>query len=274
MAALPRSFLRALTLSGVVVTLSGCRSSSVAVHTPVQAPAYRDPHQAAVMHIQSLPLYHQAQAACQQHQYRKAADLLDQLAGLPGINDLEREFCHEQRSLCLEDAAPQRLPSSIAIAPPRSPADRNTVQKAQRAKTGAPVASVEPLSSASGAADCGPRALLLVCEQLGIPAQLDTLRQKAGTNATGTSLQGLAQAAQAVGLKAQGVQLSREAFSEAQMPALAWVNGNHFVAVLAITGSGESGVARIHDPNQSEAETISQERLLRLCSGYLLLIRR
>jgi len=113
-----------------------------------------------------------------------------------------------------------------------------------------------------------------VCEKLGVKADLDMLRQKAGITATGTSLQGLAQAAQSLGLKAEGVQLSREALAEAKMPALAWVNGNHFIAVLSLTGSGENGRAVIHDPNQPTDLTVSQEQLLRWCSGYLLLLHR
>ena len=81
-------------------------------------------------------------------------------------------------------------------------------------------------------------------------------------------------AATQLGLKAEGVQVSREALPDMNMPALAYVNGNHFVAVLNVQGRGENATARIHDPNKAEEETISQERLLRLCSGYLLLIRK
>ncbi len=81
----------------------------------------------------------------------------------------------------------------------------------------------------------------------------------------------LAQAAKAVGLQAEGVQVSREALPDVDMPALAYVNSNHFVLVEEMQGRGESGTVRIHDPNHAQEETISQERLLRLCSGYLLL---
>ena len=138
-------------------------------------------------------------------------------------------------------------------------------------------ATAEPTTSHQSPitnADCGPRALLLVCEQLGVKATLPQLRQQAGTTAAGTSLAGLQGAATQLGLKAEGVQVSREALPDMNMPALAYVNGNHFVAVLNVQGRGENATARIHDPNKAEEETISQERLLRLCSGYLLLVRK
>jgi len=128
-----------------------------------------------------------------------------------------------------------------------------------------------PVSSAN--VNCGPRALLLVCQQLGVRTSVEYLSRQAGTNAQGTSLEGLSIAAKAVGLKAEGVQVSREAFSDQPLPAIAYVNGNHFIVVLKLEGGGDNATATIHDPNEAQEQTISQERLLRLCSGYLLLVR-
>ncbi len=56
--------------------------------------------------------------------------------------------------------------------------------------------------------------------------------------------------------------------------ANAWVKGNHFVAVLSFSGRGENGTVIIHDPNQAQTETLSQEQLLQQCGGYLLLLSR
>ena len=86
-------------------------------------------------------------------------------------------------------------------------------------------------------------------------------------------MEGLTQAAKAVGLKAKGVQVSREALAEVEMPAIAWVNSSHYVAVYSAQGVGDAGTAVIQDPNVGKEETISAERLLRMCSGYLLLIQ-
>jgi ATP-binding cassette subfamily B protein len=103
---------------------------------------------------------------------------------------------------------------------------------------------------------------------------VERLRQLAGTTEQGTSLAGLAKAAKALGLQAEGVQVSRDALAQIEMPALAWVNGNHYIAALSVHGEGEHGTAVIHDPNAASEQTIPQEQLLRQCSGYLLLVHR
>ena len=209
-----------------------------------------------------MPLYQQAQSACERRQFRVAADLLGRLAVTPDLNDLERTFCREQQNLCRRDAG---LPvtQQTAKVTPSLPESHKEPTKAQNEDGGkaAPPVSV----------DCGPRALLLLCEKLGVRTDLATLKQKAGITEKGTSLQGLADAVQAVGLKSEGVQLSREELTRAKMPAIAWVNGNHYLCVWEIKG-GVEGTALIRDPNQIGEETIPLERLLRLSSGYLLLI--
>ena len=215
--------------------------------------------QIAVAHVHTFPLYQQAETACKAQRYRQAAALLQQLAALPTLTADERAFVTQQEALCLKDAG-LPAPSNVSL-PERKPSVRTIAT------------AFHPLVSTADL-NCGPRALLIVCRQLGIRTSVEELSKQAGTNAQGTSLEGLAMAAKAVGLKAEGVQVSREALPETDTPALAYVNGNHFIALLSLHGSGESGTATIHDPNAAGEETISQERLLRLCSGYLLLLHK
>ena len=86
----------------------------------------------------------------------------------------------------------------------------------------------------------------------------------------------LANAAKSLGLKTEGVQVSREALHDLRLPAIGYVNGTHFIEVIALNGngSGEDATATIHDPNLPTEQTIPQERLLRLTSGYLLSVWR
>jgi len=56
---------------------------------------------------------------------------------------------------------------------------------------------------------------------------------------------GLAKAAQAVGLKTEGVQVSREGLGNVPLPAIAWVNSRHYVAVWSVQGDAERGTATI-----------------------------
>jgi ABC-type bacteriocin/lantibiotic exporter with double-glycine peptidase domain len=187
--------------------------------------------------------------ACQKQQYRHAAALLQSLSQTFGLSSEQIAYCQQQRQICLDHLKPVS-------------ASRPTGQVRK------------PVPRTPEGADCGPSALLLVCQRLDVKTSLERLRQTAGTTERGTSLEGLAKAAKAVGLKAEGVQVNREGWNEVQMPALAWVNRNHYVAVLELMGEGEEAIAVIHDPNEQKEKTIAREQLLRLCGGYLLLLNR
>ena len=277
---------RALAVASVLafVPLNGCRPSAAKtrpVHAlPVSlraaqpvgsnagaahAPTF-DSASLAIVHISALPLYKQAQQACAAKQYSHAANLLLKLSHTPGLSPEETAFCFTLVNVCRKDAG---------LPPVR---DRNSERNGH-----APLPNTQrPFRYAFGAgstpntaseADCGPRALAIVCAQLGVKTDLAALRTAAGTTKDGTTMEGLAEAAKSLGLKIDGIQAGREALSHTQMPAIAWYRGNHFVAVLELeSGPGDEGTARIHDPNETTETTISQEILLRRSSGYFLLV--
>jgi ABC-type bacteriocin/lantibiotic exporter with double-glycine peptidase domain len=87
-------------------------------------------------------------------------------------------------------------------------------------------------------------------------------------------MQGLKKAAESVHLKAEGVQVSREALPDQPLPSICWFHGDHYVCLLAMNGRGESGTALIHDPNEAQPKTVSQESLLQSSAGVLLTLRR
>jgi len=120
------------------------------------------------------------------------------------------------------------------------------------------------------AADCGPRALLVVCERLEVPAKLAALRHTAGTKASGTTLEGLAKAAKSLGLKAAGVQMDRNAMLNLNSPAVAWVDGSHYISVLEVRGDR----AKIRDPNRDRDEEMTIAELQRRSGGILLVVTR
>lgn len=204
----------------------------------------------AAASVQAMPAYAQARAACARGRYRQAATILATLADSALLSADQRAFCRTQQQICLSH-----------------------LNQAAGKSTG-PAARSRVAAFRSGPADCGPRALLLACQALGTPASLAALSAAAGTGAHGTSLAGLKRAAEGLGLRAEGVQASREALPDLPMPAVAWSHGDHFVAVLALKGRGERGTAVVHDPNETFTRTVSQERLLQACSGYLLTLRR
>ena len=239
-----------------LLLLTGCRSGT----PPPAAVPVANRTTASVRfsdaHVRSLPLFHEAETDCSVKQFRAAADKLARLATDKSLTPPERDFCLEQRNLCLKDAG---LP-----APPFAPSPSSVSTKLH--------APHKPLSPEE--ANCGPRALLLVGESIGVKASLPALQKAAGTTGNGTTFAGLQRAAASLGLKTEGVQMSREALATLDTPAIAWVNENHYLAVLRVQGDGETKTALVHDPNEPHEKTISQEALLRASSGYLLLLHR
>lgn len=128
-----------------------------------------------------------------------------------------------------------------------------------------------PRARVASNADCGPRALLIACERLQVKdTSLPALRRAAGTNKDGTTLDGLAQAARSVGLKAEGVQMDENALARLACPAVAWMDGNHYAAVLSVRGDA----ATVRDPNHLQEETLPLKSLLARSGGVLLTLSR
>ena len=124
-------------------------------------------------------------------------------------------------------------------------------------------------------ADCGPRALKIACDALGLESSVAGLTKAANTGRDGTSLEGLTRAARSLGLSAEGVQVDKDALLQVPTPAVAWLDGNHYVALLkigrnAVTGSSS---AVIHDPNEGVEKTIPLEELLSRSGGIVLTLK-
>jgi hypothetical protein len=243
-----RLILRRLPhLVGLALSLSGCHTRPVDSATSLASARSLSSPSSSVVQLQSSSLYQQARHDCQRHNYRLAADHLQTLARTPGLAPDAIAFVETQREICLRDAG---LPSPASVVPAslpaRTPAD----------------------------ADCGPRALLIVCQKLGVKTNLETLRKSAGTTAEGTTMAGLQQAAQKLGLKAEGVQVSREALPDVSPPAIIWLHHNHYAVLTGISGRGDQAQCSVFDPNHRGEETWLQEQLLQQSGGFLLLIHR
>lgn len=101
-------------------------------------------------------------------------------------------------------------------------------------------------------------------------ASLPALTRVAGTTPEGTTLAGLQKAAASLGLVAAGVQMDKDALANLSRPALAWVDGNHYLTVLRVKGD----TATIHDPNQPQKEEVPLSDLLGRSGGVLLTLQR
>jgi hypothetical protein len=272
----------------MALAAAGCaRNASLAPVASIAAPVTRRSAMAsdltAAAAVQTMQGYREAKSACGRGDYRQAANLLARLERTGGLTPGQRAFCGSQEQLCLGHVLSKSPPASLEAQRHREYADSGGLKAPTAVDRGLKSSSVESHRSAvadvnaggAGAAgDCGPRALLLACDALGVRASLPALTKAAGMGPRGTSLQGLKRAAESLKLKAEGVQASREALPDVTTPAIAWTHRDHFITLLALSGRGEGGTATIRDPNEPHERTISQESLLQSSGGYLLTLSR
>ena len=180
----------------------------------------------------------------------KAATLrsLETLRGTAGLTPTDLDFLNRQIVIC-QGKTPKIQTSTPTV------------------RSGKPVL---------GSGNCGPRALLLAASELGVKADLVALGKAAGTTSEGTTLEGLVKAAKSIGLKAEGVQVDRDALAQLPTPAVAWWEGNHFVAVLKISENTFTGEvsAIVHDPNKTKPETVKLADLLAKSGGIILTLKK
>ena len=89
--------------------------------------------------------------------------------------------------------------------------------------------------------DCGPEALSAALAERQVSVAPEKIAELAGTDATGTTMLGLKRAAEALGVKAQGMRLSQaelESYVEWGYGVIAFVHRNHYVWVRRIHPKG------------------------------------
>jgi ATP-binding cassette, subfamily B, bacterial len=95
------------------------------------------------------------------------------------------------------------------------------------------------------AMDCGPTCLRMIAKYYGKNYSLQSLREKCYLNREGVSLLGISDAAESIGLRSMGVQLTFEQLkSEANLPLIAHWRQDHFVVVHKI----KKGHVHVVDP--------------------------
>ena len=110
------------------------------------------------------------------------------------------------------------------------------------------------------AMDCGPTCLRIVSKYYGKNYSIDRLRTQAEYSREGVSLLGIAQAAEAIGFKATGVQLSfTQLIEDAALPSILHWGQNHFVVL--VSGSNKNKLI-IADPVKDKIVSISKNDFL------------
>lgn len=85
--------------------------------------------------------------------------------------------------------------------------------------------------------DCGPTCLKMISLHYGKRINTETLRQLSETTRAGSSLKGLGEAAESIGLRSLGVKISFEKLLKAPLPCILHWNQSHFVVLYKIKGN-------------------------------------
>lgn len=115
--------------------------------------------------------------------------------------------------------------------------------------------------------DCGASCLKMVFAVHGVERDLTRLEAELQIGARGTSLRNLRLAAERAGLHARSWKLSAADLIEAPMPAIAFINGDHFVVVRRVVDRtslevDDPALGRLHWPLKAFCSRWSGETLI------------
>ena len=117
---------------------------------------------------------------------------------------------------------------------------------------------------------CGPNSLLVVCQKLGVKTELDELKKLSDyDDKKGTTMAGLAKAAEAKGLYAVGMKLSLDDLAKLKIPIIAYLWDNHCLVIEGFLGNN----LRIKESPQGW-RLISKEIFSNDYSGFALLVSK
>jgi ATP-binding cassette subfamily B protein len=104
--------------------------------------------------------------------------------------------------------------------------------------------------------DCGPTCLRMISKHYKRDISLKKLRNLSETTRLGSSMQGIADAAEQIGFKTLGVKINFDVLkNEVPLPAIAFWNENHFVVVIKI----KNDYVHIADPSHGILKYKKQE---------------
>jgi hypothetical protein len=159
---------------------------------------------------------------------------------------------------------------------PRRASDREVAAAADRARALVSAKALpaqlhvgpDPQSMPARDQDCGPQCLYVICRALGVGTTIEELSRLAHTNDTGTSLEGLAEAARAKGLRAEGIHVPLDTLRRIRKPVIA-VSTNHFYLLMGFNGPA---AVLLSPPNQ--IFVMPENKLREAWDGRVLLVRR
>jgi ATP-binding cassette subfamily B protein len=116
-------------------------------------------------------------------------------------------------------------------------------------------------------ADCGAACLGMACRHFGREVSLPFIRDQANTGVDGTSLAGIARAAESVGLACRTIKASKSRLDELPLPAIVHWEGIHWVVLWDVHGDK----VKVADPALGN-RTLTRSELEEQWSGYAALL--
>lgn len=127
-------------------------------------------------------------------------------------------------------------------------------------------------------AQCGPVCLKMICEYYGKNVGLKELERLSGMNKNGTSLFGLSEAADSVGLKNMAIKVPFNRLPEAPLPAIFHWNNNHFIVVYKIEKNSiwvsDPALGKIKYSNEKFRENWLKGKMTTSEEGIVLLLEK
>ncbi len=161
------------------------------------------------------------------------------------------------RAAVAEEEKPQAAPADELSPAPESPDSGYRPKRARRF----------PALLQLAEADCGPACLAMVLRYYSKRVSLNRLRTLAAADREGATLYNLAEAAEAVGFRARGMQAALDHLSQLELPAIAHWEGTRYVVVY----EARDGRITIAYP-RTGLRRLSREEFTRGWTGYLLLL--
>src|SRR5215217_5773066 len=116
-------------------------------------------------------------------------------------------------------------------------------------------------------ADCGAACLGMICRQFGRAVSLPYIRDLANTGVDGTSLAGIARAAEGVGLACRTIKASKSRLDDLPLPAIVHWEGLHWVVLWDVS----KDKVKVADPALGN-RTLPRAELEEQWSGYAALL--
>ena len=124
-----------------------------------------------------------------------------------------------------------------------------------------------PFFAQQSASDCGAACLVMISRYWGKNFSVNRLRDVANVDRNGTSLRGLATAAESIGLATRPVKASLDRLAKQKLPAIVHWEGNHYIVVYEINPKQ----VIVADPAIGQC-TLSHQEFKANWTGYALLL--